>query len=168
VKFLFSVLILNLAIWNVSADPAPTLTPNPSRSPASGLEEELLNLRDPFRVPDLIFKKEIARTELESYPVESFKLVGVLTGPDRMRAMILTPNAKTFFVSERTKIGVRGGIIRKIDTDSIRVREKIVNTLGQEENIDTEIRLAPENAPQVESTDSGNGVPSSESPTRNP
>jgi Tfp pilus assembly protein PilP len=55
--------------------------------------------------------------------------------------MISAPNGKTYVVSERTKIGTRKGIVLKVQPDAILIREKVVNVLGQEENVDVEIRM---------------------------
>jgi hypothetical protein len=77
-----------------------------------------------------------------------------LTGPARLKAMIVAPNGKTYFVSESQKIGTRDGVIRKITTKAVLVREKIVNVIGREETIDFEIRL-PSDRPQLQPQKAG-------------
>lgn len=129
------------------------LSPNPS--PQSGTGEEnldavkaseskfdsILSMRDPFRKPIPEATTVVIRTNLEQYPTSSFKLLGVISGLNRLRALLLAPDGKTYFVTERMKIGLKGGIIRKIHPDFIQVREKLVNFVGEEENIDNELRL---------------------------
>jgi len=96
--------------------------------------------RDPFKEP-LVNEVLEVRSELERYAVTDFKLVAVITGPLRMRAMIVAPDAKTHYVSEKMKIGLRDGVIVKITTKSVIVREKVVNPLGEVELFDTEIGM---------------------------
>ena len=105
------------------------------------LTDDLLKMRDPFRAPD---KNEDgpAKSELEQYSVESFKLVGVLTGLEHLRALVQAPDGKTFFVAEKTKIGLRGGMIRKILPESVKIRERNINVVGQVENVDSELVMS--------------------------
>ncbi len=121
------------------------------------IAEEMLKLRDPFRAPEILsLKAQLPKTDLERYPLDEYKLLGVITGPNRLRALLLCPNGKTYFVGEKTKIGMHRGIIRRITPDRIDVREKITNALGQEENLDGEIRLSAGNASSpTESTEVG-------------
>jgi Tfp pilus assembly protein PilP len=102
---------------------------------------ELMQVRDPFKRPDLPKIRQTTQSELEKFATTDYKMLGVLTGPERLRAMVKSPEGKTIFVSENMRMGTRDGIVRKITTDSILVREKIVNVLGQEENIDTELTI---------------------------
>lgn len=103
---------------------------------------EMLNLRDPFKSPALQLAEGVPRTELETIPIDQFKLLAVITGPERMRAMLASQGGKNFFVGVGTKIGVRRGSVRKITKNSIKIREKVVNILGQEEDLETEIKIA--------------------------
>ncbi|MGK5084963.1 pilus assembly protein PilP [Bdellovibrionota bacterium FG-1] len=112
---------------------------------------DMMNMRDPFKRPT-IKAEVIHRTPLEMYPLDQIKMLGVVTGPNKMRAMMGTPDGKTHFVAERAKVGVRQGVIMKITADLIRVREKIINVLGQEENVDTDILLPPEAKVQARSS----------------
>ena len=109
------------------------------------LSEDMLKIRDPFKRPAIIVSKENARTELEMFPVDQFKMMGVITGPDRVKAMLAAPNGKTYFVSERMKIGVRNGMILKITPEGVKIREKIINVIGQEEPVDRELKLEEKN-----------------------
>jgi len=114
-------------------------------SSGSSISDDLLKMRDPFKRPFLEVKKGTPKHELENYALDSLKLTGILTGPVRMRAMLLTPDGKTFIVSEKTKIGTRNGEIRRITSESVHVRENVVNILGQPEKIDTVIYFQHQN-----------------------
>lgn len=126
-----------------SAVPAAASSPDAAEK-TGPTPEELLKLRDPFKRPAISAALSVQKSELERFPVEQFKMVGITTGPDKLRAMIVDPNGKTYFVSERERIGVRSGFIRRISVEGIIVREKITNVLGKEENIDFEMKLPPE------------------------
>lgn len=113
--------------------------PSAAVSDAAGMD--LSNLRDPFRRPQLLDPHAKPLSELEYFPTEQYRMVGVVTGPDRLRAMIVAPNGKTHFVAEKAKIGIRKGIVTRITANAIFVREKVLNTLGKEEIVNTELRL---------------------------
>lgn len=103
--------------------------------------EDVSQLRDPFKKPILQYKKKVMKTPLEKFASESFKLVGVMTGPERLRAMLMAPDGKSYFVAEKTRIGVNNGVILRITPDKVMVREKVKNELGAKENVDIEIRF---------------------------
>ncbi len=109
--------------------------------------QDFLKFRDPFKQPETQKSSNEQLTDLEKYAVNEFKLTGVMTGPKRMRAMILAPDGKTHFVSEKMKIGNKNGIIAKITTKSLVVKEKLVNALGEEELIETEMSMAADAGP---------------------
>ncbi|OFZ18405.1 MAG: hypothetical protein A2X94_15045 [Bdellovibrionales bacterium GWB1_55_8] len=155
-KLFTSLILICLAIEGSASGATETL---PGVQP---LPEEILLLRDPFKRPILQTPESaIVKSALQTADLESIKMIGVLTGPLRMRAILLTPDKKTHFVSENTVIGTRNGIIKKITPEAIYVRERIANILGQMENVDTEIALESEDkddeADQDSSTDSGKG-----------
>jgi hypothetical protein len=87
-------------------------------------EEMISQLRDPFTLPSN--KKNIygaKRPELTLFPINDLKLNGVITGPNKMLAMVSAPNGKTFFVKVGDLMGVRDGRITEIRSDAIRVVE---------------------------------------------
>ncbi|HLE00235.1 MAG TPA: pilus assembly protein PilP [Bdellovibrionota bacterium] len=153
--FLLPVLVMNLATDLAGALASPATSPGSAAATAtaatteaasgSPLSDDLLKMRDPFKRPFFEVKKGPPKHELENYALDSLKLIGVLTGPVRMRAMLLTPDGKTFIVSEKTKIGTRSGEIRRITSESVHVRENVVNILGQPEKIDSVIYFQHQN-----------------------
>jgi Tfp pilus assembly protein PilP len=132
-RFFLALLFTSAQVF---AAPAATVA-ELGTSPAT----ELLNLRDPFRSPPEVEVAGDTRSELEQSPVDQFKMLGVATGPKKIKAMIQDSKGKTHFVSENTKIGQRKGIVRKITAQSVIVKERIINVLGQEEDVDYEIKL---------------------------
>lgn len=114
----------------------------------SPIGTDVLQIRDPFRMP--IISKEMAqpKSELELYPVHSFKMTGIVTGPKKLRAMLTGPDGKIHFVSESDKIGIKKGFVRKISAEYVEVLEKVVNVLGQEETVITQLELPPQDKPQ--------------------
>lgn len=129
--------------------PEPVTTPTaPGGVDSANLEmDEVLRLRDPFQRPaSAMLVATRPSSDLESFAVEQFRLVGVITGMQRLRAILQDPSGKTHFVSEKMRIGTRRGIIRQIRDDAVIVREKVTNVLGREELIDSEIRLPDESS----------------------
>jgi Tfp pilus assembly protein PilP len=124
---------------------------------ATQLPSTLLKQRDPFKRPVISAATEGPRSELETIPVDSFKMLGVMTGGEHLKAMIQGPNGKTYFVQEKMPIGLRKGYIRKITDSAIYVREKIVNVLGQEETIESEILLPSDSKQDVRKVTSQKG-----------
>ncbi len=105
--------------------------------------EEIMKFRDPFKGPDLrgIGLAGESINALENFPTSDFKLLGVITGPKKLKAMLLAPDGKTYFVKVLDKIGVREGRIQKILEDRLIIKEKIINLLGKEEQIFTAILM---------------------------
>jgi glucose/arabinose dehydrogenase len=120
-----------------SAVPPPAAAAAAPKDPS----EEVMKIRDPFKKPSTLVV-EVPKSELEQFPVEKLKMLGIVSGLPHLKAMISAPNNRTYFVGENTKIGVRNGFIRKISAECISVREKVLNVLGKEENADVDLCLA--------------------------
>ena len=107
--------------------------------------ENSLSVRDPFRRPAPSGPQVDDTTpELLRYEIDKFKLVGVITGPKKAKAMLTSPSGKMHIVAEEMPIGTRRGFIKKIAPGMIEIEEKVINLLGQEENIDTVIEIKDE------------------------
>jgi Tfp pilus assembly protein PilP len=130
-------------------------TPKSTGTSILSQNREVLQLRDPFREPEIQVEKEEILTDLEKYKVTDYQVVGVITGPKRIRAMIKTPDGKTHMVGETMRLGLKKGVIRRITTESVIVREKVLNVFGEEEFVDTELMLYAQSVP----TSSGGGNP---------
>jgi Tfp pilus assembly protein PilP len=139
--FFFAALALLLP-YACSAQAAPD--PNAGGAATSVEMDDIMKLRDPFRRPDIELSKGPPRTELEYYNLDAFKMVAVLTGPTKLRAILQAADGRSFIVQAGQKIGRRNGVIQRIEDDVVRVRERIVNLLGKEESVDSEIPLQPD------------------------
>lgn len=142
---------LTLFTATALAQPSP---PNESESGAEAKSnasgdasftiENSLNLRDPFS--RLIMKgankvADVQIPELERHDLQEFKLIGIITGPNKNRALVMGPDSKMHVVSESAVIGTRKGLITKIRPGGITVYEKVVNLLGQQEGIESKIEF---------------------------
>ena len=106
------------------------------------IDPAAMDMRDPFKRPFVADAPAAAPMGvLERFTVEQFKMVGAITGTGRVRAILLDPDGRTHLVSEKMRIGPRRGVIREIRANVVKVRELVVNALGREEAVDTEIRL---------------------------
>ena len=126
---------------DIAQPPKPAQTPKPADEPIT--LETSAKLRDPFRIP---FAKGAAVAEagglipeVERYSVEDFKLVGVITGTKRNKALVSTPDGKMHVLTERMRVGNKSGLVTKILPSSVSIQEKALNILGREETI--EMRL---------------------------
>ncbi len=109
--------------------------------------ENSLTIRDPFRRPAPPGSaNDLTIPELERFELEKYKLVGVMTGPKKPKALIVAPSGKMHIIDASTRIGTRHGVVRQIMQGAISVEEKVVNLLGQEENIETLIEMKDESA----------------------
>jgi len=133
-KLRFFVMFILIALFSVN-----TYAENVLKQVYSA--KEIKYLRDPFRAPAII--KDISKVipPLERYPVHQFSLLGVSTGSEQVKGMLRGPDGKTYFVNINDKIGVRSGFIENIKPDSLSVKEKVVNLLGEEEEVTTVITM---------------------------
>lgn len=108
--------------------------------------ENSLGLRDPFSRPAPKGGGDSGpeMSDLERFELDKFKLVGVITGPKKNKALITTPEDKMIVVSEGMAMGTRRGKVKRIYKGHLSVEEKVVNLLGQEENIETVLDLKAE------------------------
>ncbi len=118
----------------------PKVIPPPIRFSESTVKEYLM-IRDPFKEPETQLQKIGQISDLEKYDTTDFKLIAVMTGPKKMRAMIRDVAGKIHTVAVNTRVGKRKGYVRKITTGSVVVREVYPNAIGDDEVYDTEIPL---------------------------
>lgn len=160
VQVLMMVALLMMGLTGVSrlgvcADPDPTVSPQASPSPvasvavATQLEEpDFLKLRDPFQRPVKAQPvSAVPRTILEGFELTELKMVGVLTGPHQMKALIIDPKGTSHFVGLNTRIGIHQGKVIQILGDRIRVREKIENMAGKLEDLDSDLLIQADGHP---------------------
>lgn len=106
--------------------------------------EELLKLRDPFKRVIQVSDPSIDLAdlpELERTPVEDLKLIGVITGPKKLKALLKTPSGSTLFVSINQSVGTRKGKVSRITSNFVEVQERVKNLLGREDIVIAKIPL---------------------------
>jgi Tfp pilus assembly protein PilP len=133
-----------------NAQPTPAKAPVQAASTQNFDEANLsletsINLRDPFsRVANrgMVENNEDKIPELERYELDKFSLVGIITGPKKSKALLVADETKKLHVvSEKARIGTRGGYVKSIEPGMVTIEEKVVNLLGQEESIETVLEL---------------------------
>ena len=137
-----------------AVDSAPTAeVPNVIGDKALNTEPELtiessLKMRDPFQRPKLklVDGSEGGRIPpLQRFSTEEFRLVGVISGTKKNKAMLSGPDGKLHIVTEEAKIGTRKGVVKHIEKNHVIVEEKVINILGQEEKSETSIEFKDAN-----------------------
>lgn len=123
---------------------APKVIPSPIKFSESTVKEYLM-IRDPFKEPGDRLQKIGQISDLEKYDTTDFKLIAVMTGPKKIRAMIKDSAGKVHTVAVNARVGKRKGYVRKITTASVIVREVYPNAIGEDEVYDTEIPLITSN-----------------------
>jgi len=108
--------------------------------------------RDPFT--PIIIKEEKksqagAKAPLERYPINEFKLVGVVWGGLGYHAMLEGPDGKGYFIRQGTKIGPNQGVVKKITQTTMVIEEKYKDPLGEinRKEIVIELRKKQEGTP---------------------
>ncbi|MBI3558146.1 MAG: pilus assembly protein PilP [Deltaproteobacteria bacterium] len=150
-ELLIGIVVLLAGIGIAQAQPTPGSTAAASKGAekeaASFTIENSLTIRDPFRKPlPQGNGNDLSVPELERFDLDKYKLVGVMTGPKKPKALIVAPGGKMHIIDGNTRIGTRHGVVHQIMQGAISVEEKVVNLLGQEESIETLIEMKDENA----------------------
>jgi type IV pilus assembly protein PilP len=108
--------------------------------------------RDPFT--PIVIKEEKkalggARTPLERYAINEFKLTGIVWGGLGYHAVLEGPDGKGYFVKQGTVIGPNRGVIKKITQTSMIIEEKFKDPTGelQKKEIVIELRKTQEATP---------------------
>ncbi len=146
---MIDLFLLGFFIVSAHAE-VPSLTPpvsHPDESTSTLRMETLSIARDPFRSPE--FKGGVASEsaeDLEQYSLDVLKVIGILTGADHLRALIATPDGRTFSVGRGSRIGAVGGVVKQIYDDRVVIQEKAKNLAGKVESRLTDLPLIPEDA----------------------
>ncbi len=108
--------------------------------------------RDPFM--PIIIKEEKkalagARTPLERFPVNEFKLAGIVWGGLGYHAMLEGPDGKGYFIRVGAKIGPNQGVVKKITQTTMIIEEKYKDPTGEinRKEITIELRKKQEGTP---------------------
>jgi len=108
--------------------------------------------RDPFM--PIIIKEEKkalagAKTPLERFPINEFKLAGIVWGGLGYHAMLEGPDGKGYFIRVGTKIGPNQGVVKKITQTTMIIEEKYKDPTGEmnRKEITIELRKKQEGTP---------------------
>lgn len=108
--------------------------------------------RDPFT--PIIIKEEKkaligAKTPLERYPINEFKLSGIVWGGLGYHAMLEGPDGKGYFVRVGAVIGPNRGVVKKITQNAMIIEEKFKDPSGEtvKKEITVELRKKQEGTP---------------------
>ncbi|MDR3608021.1 MAG: hypothetical protein P4M08_11655 [Oligoflexia bacterium] len=109
----------------------------------------LRSMRDPFKLiqTDAVEMRE--KSDLENVPIEDIRVVAILTGPTRTRAVVKLGAAnKTYVVGEGMRVGTDEEIIEKITSRGVMLVGSRINVVGDRETVTTELPLIPEDKKQ--------------------
>ncbi len=156
---LFILFILCLSVNTFAQDEGESSGPVFNLFKSKTYVKNPLDLRDPFKRK--INKKKAAQTNaknrelglytnfsdtIESKPVESIRIVGVMIGKDR-RAMAKVMSGQklgtdVFYIKEGMKIGPNGAEVKAILPGGVVLVEKIRNVYDQDEYLETVLPLS--------------------------
>lgn len=115
-----------------------------------------LELRDPFK-RQLVKKKSgmISKTgvssvyknyddAIESKPVESIRIIGVMTGSDRRAMAKVGTSTETYIIKEGMKLGSNQAEVKAIVPGGVVLVEKIRNVYDQDEYLETVLPVSGE------------------------
>jgi type IV pilus assembly protein PilP len=113
------------------APPPPTQAPTATAIADAPVEEIFvynpIGKRDPFRT---FLTKENedadgpARTDLQKYDIDQYRLVGIVWGNERPRALVQDPTGEGFVMEIGTYIGKNWGKVTQIQSDVVVVTEE--------------------------------------------
>ncbi len=84
------------------------------------------------------------KTELEKIVLKDLKVVAVLSGLRRLRALLVDDKNRSFLIAEKMKIGSEGGWVAKITDNGVLVHEIRINQIGGEDIAQTVLSLPEE------------------------
>jgi len=92
--------------------------------------------RDPFTSPmasfvDVEGLEEEPLTPLQRYDIEQYRLSGVVLGLGAPKAMVASPDGKSYILQLGTKIGKNGGKVVKINNEGVLVEEVLRDFSGE-------------------------------------
>lgn len=107
---------------------------------------EMRGRRDPFlSLIEITKKKPIKKkgaSPFESYELEEIKLLAIAWNKkNKYYALILLPDKKTYTITEGMTLGLQGGKVQKITSDSIIIREFIKDYRGEIKPRDAALKL---------------------------
>lgn len=99
-----------------------------------GEDDVRVGLRNPFQsyiIPHTATKDDRVLGPLECCELSLFRLMAVISGIDRPRALIMAPDGKKHITKKGDIMGLRGGKITKIYKNKIVIEEKFRDPSGK-------------------------------------
>ncbi len=104
--------------------------------------------RDPFRSPFLLVLEqetpETVKTPLQRFDLEQLKLVGIILKANEYRALIEDSEGLGYIVTKGTPIGLKGGVIKAIESKRVVVEEYETDFYGNRRVQKRELQLVAE------------------------
>ena len=106
-----------------------------------------LGKRDPFESPikeegaEVVTAEGVPLTPLQKFDLGQLRLIGVIVGRGEPRAMVISPDGKSFILKIGTKVGKNNGVVVSITTNSVEVEEKYFDFAGSIRTGVQEIKL---------------------------
>ncbi len=138
-KGLISFLLISLWVF-VSHAQEDQKTVTDFKTIQEGSTQKPLVNRDPFRPFIKIFEKKEVETQINKslppikrYPLEQFRLVGIVWVGEQPKAMVVDPEKNTYVLGVGDEIGSKQGKIIEVREGGIMVEEKkyFEDVLGQ-------------------------------------
>jgi Tfp pilus assembly protein PilP len=127
-----AIILLIIALWVVGAQ-AQESQKTDIPKPGAPQEEPIyspIGKRDPFKPFIKIVEKEVkpevskSLPPLRRYSLEQFRLVGIMSVGQQLKAMIVDPEKNTYVLGVGDEIGNKNGKIVEVRDNSILVEEK--------------------------------------------
>jgi type IV pilus assembly protein PilP len=118
---------------------AETYTYNPS-----GRKDPFLSIIEATKKEKEVEKKKKVSKPTEAFDVNDIKIIAIAWEGDRYYAMVRLPDGKFFTLKEGMTIGLYGGKVVKIDSNTVVVREFIKDYKGDIKPRDTILKLRKE------------------------
>lgn len=103
--------------------------------------------RDPFvplfTVRRPVPEEEVPLTPLQQFDLSQFRLIGVIVGKGDPRAMVEAPGGKPYLVGKGMKIGKNNGVVTKIDSKEVEVKESYFDFSGTMRTAINKIEFPP-------------------------
>ncbi len=128
------------------AAPAPVADQAPEEEVAEKYVYNPNGKRDPFKNPlqtvaESTSETGVPLTPLQRFDIGQLRLIGVIVGKGKPRAMVIAPDGKSFILSVGTKVGKNDGTVVDITTEAVQVKEKYYDFTGEIRTSIQEIRL---------------------------
>ncbi|MFQ5580243.1 MAG: pilus assembly protein PilP [Nitrospiria bacterium] len=104
--------------------------------------------RDPFRsilaASRNAQKRRMDLPPLQRLSLSELKLIGIVWGGYGFGAIVQTPDGKGYTLRKGTRIGIKGGIVRRITKEEVLIREIGTNIFGETETSTVVMKLHPQ------------------------